>query len=69
MYVKINPHTHNIHPPKKQQSGGGGGGALAGSSITHLIVDEVHERNLDADFLLLLARRLLLEEGQNGGQG
>lgn len=34
-------------------------------------MDEVHERNLDADFLLLLARRMMLEErqAQGGGKG
>ena len=31
--------------------------ALAG--VTHVVVDEVHERSLDSDFLLILLRRLL----------
>lgn len=51
---------------------GGGTGALAASGVTHVVVDEVHERNLDADFLLLLAKRLLLSavEGERGkGKG
>lgn len=29
--------------------------------ITHLVLDEIHERTIDGDFLLIILRRLLLE--------
>lgn len=40
-------------------SSSGNGGGLALGGITHLIMDEVHERGLDSDFLLVLVKRLL----------
>jgi hypothetical protein len=39
--------------------------------VSHIILDEVHERNLDSDLLLLLLRRALLvakTQAQQGGQ-
>lgn len=29
--------------------------------ITHLILDEVHERSIDSDFLLVVLRKLLVK--------
>jgi ATP-dependent RNA helicase DHX29 len=29
--------------------------------ITHLVLDEIHERTIDSDFLLIIVRRLLDE--------
>ena len=48
-----------------------GGAASVLASLTHLVVDEVHERSVDNDVLLLLLRRKLatmaLREGAQGG--
>ncbi|EFN52009.1 hypothetical protein CHLNCDRAFT_139551 [Chlorella variabilis] len=44
------------------RGGGGGGGGPARdplASVTHLVVDEIHERDRFADFLLILVRDLL----------
>ncbi|KAF8055672.1 DHX57 [Scenedesmus sp. PABB004] len=38
---------------------------LAG--VSHVVLDEVHERNLDSDLLLLLLRRALLQPRRAGG--
>ncbi len=50
------------------------GGILTRGDATHIIVDEVHERSLDSDFLLTLLKRLVVEtrsrrhnEGAGGG--
>ena len=32
--------------------------------VTHLVLDEVHERNIDSDFLLIVLRRLLVKRPQ-----
>ncbi|MES1914125.1 MAG: hypothetical protein MHM6MM_006248, partial [Cercozoa sp. M6MM] len=40
-------------------SSDGYGGSFAAQSITHVVVDEVHERSVDVDVLLLQLRRLL----------
>ena len=40
-------------------AGGSYNGGLMLGGITHLIMDEVHERGLDSDFLLVLIKRLL----------
>lgn len=35
------------------------------SNFTHVILDEVHERDIDMDFLLILVRRLLSTNSTN----
>ena len=35
----------------------GGEGSLAG--VSHVVIDEVHEREMDTDFLLILVREML----------
>ena len=32
------------------------------SSVTHVLVDEVHERTIEGDFLLLTLRRLIIQQ-------
>jgi len=55
--------TTGIVLRRLQESGGGGGGGSGSSSaiscLTHLVIDEVHERSLDSDLLLALIRPLL----------
>eukprot|EP00976_Prorocentrum_cordatum_P065939 1178109-Prorocentrum_minimum.AAC.1 len=36
------------------------------SGTTHVLVDEVHERTLEGDFLLLTLRRLLIAQEERG---
>ena len=41
--------------------GDGGGGVNYGDPpVTHVIVDEVHERSIDSDFLLVILKELLV---------
>ncbi|KAL1863552.1 putative ATP-dependent RNA helicase ucp12 [Paecilomyces lecythidis] len=46
---------------RRMQTGGGPDGDVASSlaDVTHVVVDEVHERSLDTDFLLALLREAL----------
>lgn len=46
---------------RRMQTGGGPDGNVASSlaDVTHVVVDEVHERSLDTDFLLALLREAL----------
>jgi hypothetical protein len=44
-----------------------GDGVLRG--VTHVVVDEVHERSLQGDFLLALLRRLVAARAAGGGCG
>eukprot|EP00960_Hanusia_phi_P030877 748909-Hanusia_phi.AAC.3 len=37
--------------------------------VSHVMVDEVHERSVDSDFLLILLRRLIKKVGGSGGEG
>ena len=48
-------------PPKGGGGGGGGGGSGAHllPGVTHIVVDEVHERDRNGDFLLVVLRDLL----------
>ncbi|KAJ3409007.1 ATPdependent RNA helicase [Chytridiales sp. JEL 0842] len=45
-------------PDGEQGEGGEGGGGI--DDVSHIIVDEVHERSLDSDFLLMVLRDLLV---------
>ena len=44
-----------------------GDGGLA--NVTHVLVDEVHERSVDNDFLLLALRTLLLARREGAARG
>ncbi|KAG8913919.1 hypothetical protein FRC01_004323 [Tulasnella sp. 417] len=41
------------------ESGGQGGTGASVDDITHIVVDEVHERSIDSDFLLIVLKSLL----------
>ncbi|WVQ80786.1 hypothetical protein IAT38_002891 [Cryptococcus sp. DSM 104549] len=41
--------------------GGGGRGGTAFDEVTHIIVDEVHERSIESDFLLIVLKNLCLQ--------
>ena len=65
-------------PAQRQQPphGGGGGrgeGMLGLRGLSHIVLDEVHERQMQSDFLLILLRDLLLKqrstEGESGAGG
>lgn len=41
------------------EAGSGSGKGTAFDEVTHIIVDEVHERSIDSDFLLIVLRQLM----------
>ncbi|KAG8981845.1 hypothetical protein FRB90_006966, partial [Tulasnella sp. 427] len=41
------------------ESGGQGGASASMDEITHIVVDEVHERSIESDFLLIVLKSLL----------
>lgn len=59
-YTKITFVTTGVLLRRMQTSGGRPEDTVAAlADVTHVVVDEVHERNLDTDFLLVLIRDVL----------
>ncbi|KDR85121.1 hypothetical protein GALMADRAFT_131855 [Galerina marginata CBS 339.88] len=53
--------TNGIALRMLEGGSGQGGNGTAFDEITHLIIDEVHERSIESDFLLIVLKTLLIE--------
>ncbi|KZV88269.1 P-loop containing nucleoside triphosphate hydrolase protein [Exidia glandulosa HHB12029] len=53
--------TNGIALRMLENGSGAGGSGTAFDEITHIIIDEVHERTIESDFLLIVLKSLLLQ--------